>query len=336
MARALLLSVAIVVGSWSVKGQTASDSIRSTFIEQYPDRFFIWPVLKRRSLSFQVGPRAVTNQSIRYKPNNSFSTGIGLYLFEVAAEITVAIPINERSEATYGTTTVRDFRVNMLGKSGGLDAFVERYKGFYYEDGRSRIVKRADIQLTNTGVNGIYVWNKNRFSLVSAYNFSERQLKSGGSLTFTGNLNTFRLTADSVIRLHRSVGNPPGLLNMRSTTLSLAPGYSYSFVYRSFFLNGTFSIGPAHHWILYHRLNEKTRYDITINTYYDARLALGYNSDRIFGGFTWVVQSRNVRFDEIAFSNRVTNIRFIVGYRFRETGVLKQRAKDYVPVHLKK
>jgi hypothetical protein len=333
MTRTLLLSWFLVF-SVNSSGQ-AVDSIRSIYIESYPDKFFVWPVLKRRSLSFEVGPRGNTNQAIRYKPNNSYSAGIGLYLFEVAAEISFAIPISEGSQVTYGNTDVRELRANVAGNAGGADVFLQRYKGFYYESGRSRFVKRPDLELSSAGLNGIFVFSKNQFSLRSAYNFSERQKKSGGSFILTGNLSTFHVRADSAIRLSKSAG-PAGFQNLRTTTLSLAGGYTYSFVYHAFFLNGTFSIGPAHHWVQYNRASDKTRYDITINTYHDLRLAIGYNSDRFFGGIAWLAQSRNIRFDEVAFSDTLANLRLMAGYRFLETGILRQKAKDYVPVKLKR
>jgi hypothetical protein len=73
------------------------------------------------------------------------------------------------------------------------------------------------------------------------------------------------------------------------------------------------------------------RYDISINTCADVRVALGYNGDRIFGGMSFITQSRNIRFDEVRFVNGSYTFKLMVGYRFREVGILKKRAKDYIP-----
>jgi Domain of unknown function (DUF4421) len=102
-------------------------------------------------------------------------------------------------------------------------------------------------------------------------------------------------------------------------------------VHRSFFLNGALSIGPAHNWILYSQPGGKENYDIAINTYSDIRVAIGYNGDRIFGGMSLVTQSRYIRFDDIRFANTNTFVKLMIGYRFTEVGVLKKRAKDYIP-----
>jgi hypothetical protein len=321
-------------------GQHAADSTKSKYIEQFHDKFFIWPVIKERSLSFDIKSRDPGSEKINYKPNNSFSMGLGVYLFEIGAEITFAVPINEKNVSTYGSTEAREFNANFLGNGWGMDVFRQKYRGFYFpvRSGSSpdTFVKRPDIELANTGINGIYVFDRKRFSLKSAYNYSERQIKSGGSFIITGNLNTLRLEADSVILSQQS--NQPKASSdfqlMRYTTLSVAGGYTYTLVYRSFFLNGALSIGPAHNWILYSRPGEQEQYDIALNTFSDIRVALGYNSDRFFGGMSLVSQSRNIRFENIQFASTNTIAKLLIGYRFREVGILKKRAKDYIPINI--
>jgi len=337
MIRYLLLFFLFCAGKPAM-GQHATDSVRGEYIQEFPDQFFIWPLFKQRSLSFDV--RNNKNEKINYKPNNSFSLGVGVYLFEIAAEISFAVPINEKSYSTFGSTDARDFHANFVGKNWGVNGFRQKYNGFYFTlpsgSGADEIIKRPDIEITNTGLNGIYAFSKNKFSLKSAYNYSERQLKSGGSTIVTGNLNTFRLTADSVIRTQQSSqpGGNPGFLLMRYTTLSVAGGYTYTLVYHSFFLNGAFSVGPAHNWILYSQPGGADNYNITINTFTDIRVALGYNSEKFFGGMSVVAQSRYIRFDETRFTNTNTFVKLLVGYRFNEVGILKKKAKDYIPVNI--
>ncbi len=326
-----IFTILFIVGTTGLAdGQSATDSTENKFIEKYPDKFFVWPVIKRRSLSFDISSG---NQKHSYKPNNSFSLGLGVYLFEIAAQLTFDIPVNEKNQSTYGTTDTREFNANFLGNGWGLDVFRQKYKGFYFPSSSKvspAFIKRPDIELINTGVNGIFVFDRKKFSLKSAYNYSERQIKSSGSFIVTGNLNTLQLHADSVI-LNQPDSQPPASSDfqlLRVTTLSLAGGYTYTLVYRSFFLNGALSIGPAHNWILYSRPDEQANYDIAINTFNDIRVSLGYNSDRFFGGISLVSQSRNIRFDEVRFANTNTIARLLLGYRFREVGILKKRAKD--------
>ncbi len=335
MVRILFVLIAFWVCAPATHAQT--DSLRDIYIKQFPDKFFIWPLLKKREISFSLNSRDDKGQKLNYKPNTSFSAGIGFYIFEVAAELTFAVPIDERSKATYGGSDARDLQMNFLGKSWGVDLYHQKYSGFYVPNPAQSpslpdaFIKRPDIELNNTGINVRYVFNKNKFSLKSAYNYSERQVKSAGSVIISGTVNTFRLQADSSVLSQvyaPAISNTSTFKNFQYTAFSIAPGYAYSLIYKSFFLNGVFSIGPAHYWISYTAPDQTTQYNITLNTFADIRFALGYNSDRFFGGMSLVAQSRDIRFDEIHFANGTTAFKLVLGYRFGEVGILKKRAKD--------
>jgi hypothetical protein len=99
-------------------------------------------------------------------------------------------------------------------------------------------------------------------------------------------------------------------------------------------LNGALSVGPAHNWILYSQPGGKDNYNITINTFTDIRVALGYNGEKFFGGMGVVTQSRYIRFDETRFTNTNTFVKLLIGCRFNEVGILKKRARDYIPVNI--
>jgi hypothetical protein len=333
--------VGLVAAPLHAQNTTSADTTATEYIEKFHDKYFIWPLVRRRTLSFDIKNRDNKDQAVKYKPNNSYSLGLGVFLFEIAAELSFALPINEKSTNTFGTTDVREFHLNFLGNGWGLNAYSQKYTGFYFPDrsdpAAEVIVKRPDIELTNRGINGIYALNKDKFSLKSAYNYSERQLKSVGSFIITGNLNTFALQADSAIITQSTTqaGSSSDFKLMRNTTLSIAGGYTYTLVYRSFFINGAFSIGPSHNWIYYKPADGLEHYNISINTFNDIRVSVGHNSDRIFGGISLIIQSRNNRFENVDITNTNSMLKFMFGYRFTEVGILKRRAKDYLPVSYK-
>lgn len=317
--------------------QELPDSLENKYISKFHDKFFLWPLLRRRTLAFDIKSKDNKSESVKYRPNNAYTLGLGAYLFEIVAEFSLALPIDEKSTSTYGTTDVREFHANFLGKGWGLNAYTQRYSGFYFPDRSDptgeQFIKRPDIELKNLGINGIYAFNNDKFSLKSAYNFSEQQLKSVGSLILTGNLNAFTLEADSAIVTQTSVqaGNKSDFRLLTNTQLSFAAGYTYTLVYKSFFINGAFSIGPAHNWTYYKPSDGSERYDISVNTFTDARFSIGYNSVRFFGGINYVIQSRNNRFENVDITNTNSVLKFMMGYRFTEIGILKKRAKDYIP-----
>lgn len=317
-----------------------ADSLRAYYIQEYPDHFFIWPVLKYRSLSFEVKHKRRDSDKITFKPNNSVTLGAGFYLFDLGFELTFAVPTDPRSEAKYGKSNARDVQLNILSKKFGADLYYQKYEGFYKDDSRVSIPKgqpfplRPDIDTRNFGVSGIYVFNNRKFSLRSSYTFAERQLHSKGSFMLYGTVNSFKLQADSVVltpKERTGLGSGADFIRLRYTTLSIAPGYSYNVVYHKFFFNATLSVGPAHHWIFYERDNGERKDDISINTAASVRLGIGYNSDRLFGGIGFSSQSRTVVFDEVRFANSTNTFKILIGYRFREFGALKKRVWDFIP-----
>jgi hypothetical protein len=56
---------------------------------------------------------------------------------------------------------------------------------------------------------------------------------------------------------------------------------------------------------------------------------LGFNGDHFFGGMGFVLQSRSAKFETVQFSSSNSTFKILVGYRFREFGILKKRLIDF-------
>ncbi len=110
------------------------DSMRSIYIKTYTDHFFVWPVLKQRRLDYEISDLPEKNKRLLYKSNSPYSLGLGAYVFEVALEFAVAIPLDEKSKEIYGPSDARDIQVTLFTKKWGLDMFRQKYTGFYIDD----------------------------------------------------------------------------------------------------------------------------------------------------------------------------------------------------------
>jgi hypothetical protein len=315
------------------------DSVRDLYIRRFPDHFFLYPVLKQRSLSFDLEKRD-RSASLTYKPNNTYSFGVGAYLFELCLELAFAIPIDEKSRNIYGESEARNIQLNVFGKKWGVDAHSQKYSGFYINDKNneppagSPFPQRPDIDSRNYGFSGYYIFNHQKFSFRSVYNFSERQLSSKGSFLMLSNINTFKVAGDSSILNNTQeivFGRQVSFKRLTYTTFSIAPGYTYSMIYRNFFLNGTLAVGPAHHWIRYNLESGAERHETAINAFVSARIGIGYNGPRLFGGITFLTQGSTVRFEDVEFSSNNGTFKLLMGYRFREKGILKKRVWDLIP-----
>lgn len=319
------------------------DSVRRYYIKGFPEYFFIYPVLKQRSLNFEIA-KADRSSVLTYKPNNTYSLGVGAYIFELGVELAFAIPLREQSLERFGESEARDIGLNVLSKRWGVDAFYQRYKGFYILDREYEPLpdelypQRPDVNTKSFGFTGHYVFNHQKFSFRSAYNFAERQLYSKGSFLLFSSLYTFRVASDSsIIKGDRSpeFGADVDFTRLRYTTFSIAPGYTFNLTYNNFFLNTTLAIGPAHHWINYDlETPPEEQHDIAINSFFGARVAIGYNGYRMFGGIGFISQGSRLKFDQVTFANNNSVFKIVVGYRFNEVGILKKRALDMLPFKL--
>ena len=330
--------VACLFVSITLSAQDEVDSLRAFYIQEFPDKFSVWPVVKYRTLTFEISEKRDGEKSVTFKPNNTASLGFGFYLFDVVFELAFAVPVNEEQKDIFGESKARDLQVNILTKSWGLDLYRQKYTGFYRDDSRSsgpiNGPSRADIDSRNFGVSGFYAFNHRKFSLRSSYNYAERQLRSKGSFIVYGTINSFKANADSALlmeKVRETMGKGSDVEDIKCTTLSIAPGYSYNAIVKRFFLNGTLTVGPAHHWVYYKLDNNEKRYDVSFNATTTLRLALGYNSDRFFGGLGLVVQSRAVKFESVRFENASSTFKFLIGYRFTEKGILKKKAWEFLP-----
>lgn len=321
----------------SVSPRERYDSLRGLNIKPYPDHFFVWPVLKQRRVDFTMETLASPNRKVAYKSNRPFGFGMGVYLFEIAAEITFSIPVEEKQKDLYGESKARDLQLNILGKQWGLDLYHQKYKGFYIDDPADNVPantpfpQRPDIETRNVGLTGNYVFSNKKFSFRSAYNFAERQLHSAGSFLLFSSLTWFKAQGDSAIlgeQYAAEFGGDSHIMQIKSTTFAVAPGYTYSLIQRGFFLNGTLAIGPAHNWLFYRLEDGSTKNDIKFSGFITARIALGYSGDRFFGGLSFVTQNHTAQFDDVKLTSSTGTFKILFGYRFKEFGVLTKRVRD--------
>lgn len=309
------------------------------YVQRFPDYFFIWPVFRQRASSFEFQSTRTPSQKVAFSPNIRYHAGLGFYLFEVGFQFIVALPPSQTSIQEFGESESFDLQANLVGKNWGLDAFTERYKGYYIEDASLTIPKgqpkeqRKDIETVNTGVTGLFFFNKRRFSVRATYNFYERQLKSAGSPFVMASFNRFKFRADSLVynlSENAAFGDAGDFKDLTYSTATIAPGYAYTFVVnKSWFLGTSGGVGPAFNFFDY-SVGQNGNSVVDVRPFFNVRLSAGYNSERFFAGIIYSYQTVNIHFENIQFTSRNGTFRLQFGYRFREVGVLKKRATEMI------
>jgi hypothetical protein len=337
-----IITCTILILFFQAHSQSGPDSLRSTHIRDFADHSYVGAVLKQRNLNFRMTSRLNADQTFLYKPNTSYSTGLALSFFNVGIEATVSIPINVKNQERYGASKVKDLSISSQGNQWLADAYLQKYSGFYVNtpiavNSKQTYEHRSDLKAANMGVSFTYIFNHKKFSMRSAYLFTEQQKSNSGSVLFSYVLSSFNLSADSALvpsAKWKDVGAGSSVKNIRFTSLGIAPGYSYNFIYKKFFVNTTLTLGPAHYWIEYQFMDGTIKNDIRINFYSSFRIGLGYNGDHFFSGISYSTHGRSVRFEEINFKNSIETFRVVVGYRFLEKGIFTKSPMDLIPKKL--
>jgi hypothetical protein len=331
-----LICLLWVTAALTVQANPASDSIRVRFIKPFEHQFFIGAVLKQRSVSFQFANASNRKNWVSYVPNNTYTAGIRVNLFGMGIEGGVSVPIAQKNIERFGASTTKEFQGNAFTKRWFADFHWQQYEGFYTKRSWVKLSskeihpQRDDLVLNNSGISFTYIFNQNRYSMRAPYQFSEHQLKSGGSCMLGFVMNRFRISGDEFILSEADQSYFAEGSNVRATdytTAALAAGYGYTFIHKDFFLNVTGLVGPSHHWMKY-TTDQQSQYDIDLNLYTTYFAAIGYNGERSFVGMTFHSKNTQVRMLETSVSNTLNSFRLIAGYRFYEKGLFKKRPKD--------
>jgi hypothetical protein len=341
LAGAVALGVQLLTGcpGTAFSQPAAQDTVRVEHIQSFPNHFFLGPVVKHKEHLFRLSgedPQA----SYRYNPSNTASIGLAANLFNVGFEILVGTRQSAESKAMYGETKSFDMQSVVLGRRWLHDIYYQRYKSFYVTfpgqelTGGAPFPQRPDILSRNLGYTATYFINP-RFSLRAAWSATERQLHSQGSLALSVAVSS-QLTQGSESIIPDTAwfrfGVGADATEIQFSSLGFAPGYTYSLVYRNWFVNALAMYGPAHFWTNYVTEAGIEHYDISVNSGYYLRAGLGYNGDRFFVTANYSKHGRIVRFEDIQAESASTMFRVVVGFRFVEKGFLKKNAWDYAPV----
>ncbi|UII32726.1 DUF4421 domain-containing protein [Fulvivirga ulvae] len=333
----LLLLTTITFGLFvAAFAQTDSiTAVREAYIQEFPDRFYLKPILTVRNMSLRVDDKVGDQQSVKYEPINNTYLGLGLYMFNLGLELSLRLPSSDEDEQQYGETSAFDFQTNIYTKRWGADVAYQNYEGFYIKNPEDRFlewrsdhpfIQREDLEVMNFQLNGFYMFNNDKFSYRSSYMQADKQKKSAGSFLLGTTFGVFRFRADSsLIPVSGEAANSDkGHVEAgKFTTLGILPGYTYNFILKDFYLNLSFSAGPANIWTR-STTTEGTDSAVKIRPVVGARVAVGYNSEKFFCGFSMVSQSVSYGLDNIDVNGQTGNAKLFFGIRFLEKGVMKK------------
>lgn len=271
------------------------------------------------------------------------STGVSTHKYIAESSLTTGIELNyDKFSLGFGIRSTNKSNHNSNGNTqtisgnfnfGGNKWFVENslrfFKGFYdantgnydttfKETGRYNFQPNFSNTLLRTKF--LYFTNHKRFAFRSAYVCNYRQLKSGATWIFSGNstLNYMHNDSSFFPSATRPYYGDYGAMNtMRVFAIAVNAGGSASLViWKAFFINFTFILGPEQQWRTYGYTDNQSRKLSYFSLSGDIRGSIGLNFKR----FYFISFSRNdfavYNSSFVGITNSSIGGGFIMGWRF--------------------
>jgi hypothetical protein len=207
----------------SVHGK--SPRVDSTYIRFYTNRISISPYLNRDFLQLNISDEDRVNRL--FMPNNPVKTGLEVSLNNSIIRLGYDYGFNFFRDKEKVKTKSFDFNFHSYGRILVYDLFIQKYRGFYEEQGKreNKIVTNfSDLDIQQYGFSTLYVFNNKKFSYQSAYYQSEIQKKSAGSFLAGSGIYLTKIKSESKILYD-------DMEELNSFQYGINGGYSYNWVF---------------------------------------------------------------------------------------------------------
>ncbi|MBL3657808.1 DUF4421 family protein [Fulvivirga sediminis] len=316
------------------------DSVYNYYVQTFPNKFNMKLLGANKILSMDLISNSDRSNRVNYIPNNQGMVGLGVYVFDIGFEMALKVPdFLHKNEGQFGVTEFKDFQGNIYGRKWCFDVTYQKYHGFYINnadkifpdfDSDGIYPLRRDLGIRKLILNGIHIFNSDRYSFRAGYNQSERQLRSAGSVLLITSLNNTKIESDSSllpIEIGDRFGEDANLVKGDFSAFSLLPGYGYTFVKKYFYCNVNAAVGAGLQYQEYY-LDEDFKSDFVLESKINLRASLGYDHENFFFGATAIYDNGSMRLEDARISSSTGNYKFFIGYRFNEFGLLKHSIRD--------
>ena len=297
----------------------------STYIRSYADQFALKLVAVNKINFFGIRD-GNTDAGLRYRPEYGMNLGIGFSYKWFALDLAFNIGIRENKD--FENSEYFDFH----GRIFSSKQFIEGSLQYYYGHILANISGinyelydipeiRDDIRSISFGLQYLYAFNYDKFSLKAPFVLNEIQLKSAGSPIFGASFAYFSMDADSSIvpqNLMEYFDPKLHMTDFNVISLAVNMGYMYTFVWKKhFFL--TLGLIPGLNINLGDsKADQREAFKWNISYRIKTMNAIGYNGPRFFTGFQFVGDWNNIRiYEKLHTKFTHGSLKFFVGYRFR-------------------
>ena len=269
----------------------------------------------------------LNKSSLRYRPEVGVNLGLGVSYKWFALDLTFDFGLRENKQLI--DDKFFDFQGKVFTSKQLLSLTIQYYYGYYItkQSGISQTLsdiqkQRNDIRKINLGLQWLYAFNYERFSMKAPFVFNEMQRKSAGSIVTGVDLSLFVIDGDSIIvpasvlidfdpQIH--------LTDLNVLNLALQVGYMYTFsIKKHFFI----TLGLIPGIVLNsgdYRTDFRQQMNLNVSWALNTMNAIGYNGNNFFCGLQFQGNIYNVRIaKKLSIDITKGNTKLILGYRFKQ------------------
>lgn len=296
----------------------------STYITSYADYFTVKLVAINKYNFFRIKD-GEQNTRIRYRPEYGINPGLGFAYKWIAMDFAFNVGIREDVDLKNSET------FNLQTRIFSSRQFIEAYLLYYYGHKFDHLTGintypgnlpeiREDVRTISFGLQYLYAFDYDKFSLKAPFILNEAQRKSVGSPILGASFDYFNMDSDSSIvpnSLKNYFNQDLQLTDISVISLAINLGYMYTFVWKkNFFL--TLGLIPGLNFNLGDsRAEESNKIKWNVSYKIKTMNALGYNAGKYFAGIRLAGDFNNLylaKKQSLLFSNG--NLKFFLGYRF--------------------
>ena len=299
----------------------------TTYIKTYSEDFILKLIAVNKINYFKVKDN-INNSSIRFRPDRKLNLGLGIAYKWFAVNMTFNVGISEKSN--FENSKYMDLQGNIFSSKQYISASLKYYYG-YQMSNLSGITTpeyplspiRDDIRTIYLGMQYMFAFNYDKFSLKAPFIHNEMQRKSAGSFLIGGGFNLFIMNADSSVVPIEVQDNFDEILHLRdmnSISISANFGYMYTFVWKEHFYL-TLSLLPG---LGFNMGDYQTEFRDPFHSHLFLGIrtlnSIGYNARNFFGGVQLLGDTYNIRLDkklktEVGYGKAT----LFIGYRFGQS-----------------
>lgn len=149
------------------------------YVQEYPHKWWVKAFIPNKMLT-------ILHDKEIYNPTYPQNIGVGVGLRKIIGmNLLVSFSVFPLKTDTDLSSSITDFQMHKYGKKLLLDGYYQDYRGFFTQreqDGKKVYTLFPNLTVKRWGLDGTYVLRNKRFSLRAAFEQSEKQIKSAGSL----------------------------------------------------------------------------------------------------------------------------------------------------------